>query len=503
MIDTLITGQIYTLDQIVEPVESLGIRNGKIVYVGSLEKAEKLCKSDTKKIDFNNKVILPGFVDAHIHLTTLGLSFTRLDLTESKSISALLEKLRDYSKKNPSKILIGFGWDDSQLKERRFPVNEELDSAVNDRPVILIRVCGHAAVLNSRAIEYFSRILKHNILQIEELHGKISDIELETVLSVIKPKFKEYYNGLLKAQEYILSKGIVAIGEFGDIHTYSVYEKLAHRLKVYVRHYFQIFSFNEFFTLYRFICKSPLVVNKKLYIGGIKIYMDGSIGARTASLSEPYSDSQNEYGTVFYTTEQLKLIFRKCQRRGIQLVIHAIGDRAIYQTLNILKLMRTDNPFHHRIEHYELPDEKSLALTQKKNIYVCMQPNFIGNWSGPGALYETRLGKTRVKENNPLRKILDRGIRLSFSSDNRPVSPLYGIHWAVNGYFTEQRIDVLSAIRCYTRNAAEALYFDHFLGTLSVNKSASFVVLSEDPLKNREQLNKIKITATFIDGKKI
>jgi len=157
----------------------------------------------------------------------------------------------------------------------------------------------------------------------------------------------------------------------------------------------------------------------------------------------------------------------------------------------------------HRIEHYELPDEDVLRQTKQAGLVASCQPNFIGQWSGPGDVYEDRLGSIRMARNNPYRRIARLGIPLCFGSDGMPYGPLYGIHWAVNGYFEDQRLSPEEAFRAYTAGGAYASFEEQQKGTLETGKLADFVVLEGDPFRNPETIDRCRVRETWIGGVRV
>ncbi|MCJ2555440.1 MAG: amidohydrolase family protein, partial [Candidatus Thermoplasmatota archaeon] len=157
--------------------------------------------------------------------------------------------------------------------------------------------------------------------------------------------------------------------------------------------------------------------------------------------------------------------------------------------------------FRHRIEHLELPTEEDLREARRLGLVASMQPNFVGQWSRPGGMYEDRLGPERLKGNNPFRRILDMGIPLAFGSDNMPLSPLYGVHWAVNAPFEAQRLTVEEALRAYTLGSAYASGEEALKGSLDPGKLADLVVLEKDPWERPETIEDIPVYATILGGR--
>jgi len=243
-----------------------------------------------------------------------------------------------------------------------------------------------------------------------------------------------------------------------------------------------------------------------LRIGAVKIFSDGSLGAFTAALDAPYTGHPEERGMLIHPPSELRTILESAHRAGLQTATHAIGDAAVRLVVDTLAEIQEDYPrpsLRHRIEHYELPDDEVLRRTKQAGIVASCQPNFIGQWSGPQDVYENRLGPSRMAMNNPFRRILRRGIPLCFGSDGMPYGPLFGIHWAVNGFFEDQRITAEQAFRAYTAGGAFASFEETLKGTLEPGKLADFVVLGDDPFRDPTSIKDCRVRETWIGGSRV
>src|SRR5438445_339601 len=188
-----------------------------------------------------------------------------------------------------------------------------------------------------------------------------------------------------------------------------------------------------------------------LRLGAIKVFSDGSLGARTAALFEPYRDDPTEGGMLIHPPRELRDLLAGIHGAGFQIAVHAIGDRAIELVIETLEAVAPDPGPRHRIEHAELLHPEQIERMARHGIVASCQPNFIGRWSLPGGLYEKRLGFERNARNNPYREILEKGAALAFGSDGMPYGPLQGIHWAVNAPFGPQRMTVEQASAAIAR----------------------------------------------------
>src|SRR5437879_2613573 len=199
---------------------------------------------------------------------------------------------------------------------------------------------------------------------------------------------------------------------------------------------------------------------------------------------------------LVHSPTELRSILTTAHRAGFQTATHAIGDAAIRLVIETLEELQDSAPrksARHRIEHYELPDDDVLRRTKAAGIVASCQPNFIGQWSGPGDVYETRLGSGRFAANNPFRKIVRAHIPLCFGSDGMPYGPLFGVHWAVNGFFEDQRLSPEEAIRAATSGGAYAAFDEPEKGTLESGKLADFVVLRGDPFETPDRIAQMRL----------
>jgi predicted amidohydrolase YtcJ len=243
-----------------------------------------------------------------------------------------------------------------------------------------------------------------------------------------------------------------------------------------------------------------------LRLGAIKVFSDGSLGAYTAALLADYVGRLGDRGMLVHSPDDLRGILGTAHRAGFQTATHALGDAAIREVVAAHEILRDAAPRRdprHRIEHYELPDEDVLRRTRAAGLVVCAQPNFVGQWSRPGDVYEIRLGRERASRNNPYRLILRHGIPLAFGSDGMPYGPLYGIHSAVNGFYEDQRIAPDQAVRAYTAGGAYASFQEGIKGTLEAGKLADFVVLEGDPFSEADQIRHCGVASTWIGGVRV
>ncbi|MFQ6088506.1 MAG: amidohydrolase [Candidatus Methanofastidiosia archaeon] len=488
----ILNGNILTLSE-QGKAEALAILKDRIVFIGSNEDVKEYIGKSTKVIDVFGKCVIPGFCDSHAHFLSLGAD--HIDLSETKSIEDVTRLLEKKSRDIPKEDwLIGVNWDESKWDDGRYITKYDLDEIEN--PVFLRRIDGHLASLNSKGLAKLK--IEEKFLKKDERGEKtgiiIEDAVFQTYNEIARGK-KELEKSLRKAQKIALQNGVTSVHDVGDDRSLKTYLSLRRELRV--RIYLNLLV--EFFENLERLGIVTGFGNEVLRLGGVKIFLDGSLGAHTASLKRPYSDDEKTCGMMLYDEEELEILMRRIDKAGLQLMVHAIGDKAIEKVIEIFEKFLIKGK-RHRIEHLEITPNQLVKRLKKLKIIASMQPNFVGNWSKKGGMYEARLGKDRLKVNNRFRTLADSEIKIAFGSDCMPFNPLYGIHFAVNHPIKEERITVLEALKFYTVNGAFASFEEDIKGTIEVGKLADLCVLSRDPTKNPKKIKDIKVEMTIFSG---
>jgi hypothetical protein len=250
--------------------------------------------------------------------------------------------------------------------------------------------------------------------------------------------------------------------------------------------------------------------NEFFRLGSVKIWFDGAMGAHTAVFSEPYADDPTTRGFYTISPEELNRTVMRTHKLGLQVAIHAIGDKAIKEALDAIETAleedsRTDH--RHRIEHCEVIKEDQIRRMKRLGVIAAVQPNFVGEWQHPGGMYELRLGVERLKLCNPFRKLIDEGVKVTFGTDCGycppfPFNPLYGLWSAVCHPIKEHRITLEEAVMCYTLNGAYASFEDGIKGSIEPGKLADIAILSEDLTAiPAERIKDVKVDLTMVGGK--
>ena len=535
MLDKLfINGEIYSMKKEGEKFQSLGIKDGKITFLGTDEEAKNVTSKEL--IDLKGKMMIPGMADAHLHLYAYCQNLTFVDLSKVHNINEMInlmkEKVKNVKKGDWVK---GVNFDQSKWKENRFPTLEEMDSISKDNPVIIKRCCLHAVVANSKALEMASigknyQAGSGGIVELDKdgmPNGILREQSTKVFDDILPDPLKD-----IEVQKRIMqdvlndmsSKGITTIHTYAakiwqyneDINIYKNFEKegkLPLRVTVCIDELFEpeILTKEKLNNPYR-----------KVQLGAYKIFSDGSMGSRSAALKEPYSDDPENSGFMLFTQEELNNKILTGYEHGLQPAIHAIGDRALDMTLSAieytLKITKekgmTDeeqkNRLPFRIIHVQMIDDDLLERMKKLPLVLDIQPIFLCtdlHW------IEDRIGKERLKGSFALKTMEKAGLIQTGGSDC-PVEtyePLKGIYAAVTrqdmegypteGFLPEERLSVYEALCMYTKNVPYATGQESVLGTLEIGKFADLTVLEKNLFKiDKKEIKDVKVEQTYVAG---
>ncbi|GAB4451937.1 MAG: amidohydrolase [Armatimonadaceae bacterium] len=498
-------GNLMTLDGRKPRAEALAVRDEKLVFVGESAGAEALAGPQTVCVDLAGKTVVPGFIDSHLHLVWFGTGLLRhADLLGASSVDDVLARMADHAAQFDGEWLQGRGFDQDKLTEKRFPTRTELDKVSPSRPMVITRVCGHAVVVNSAALERLSE---------EERRAGDAETGLytETAISAFYrriPKISEteMEDAVLRAASVALQTGITSIGTLLDTpEQMGAYARLRRKGKLP----FRVTGMPPYSSIQGLWERGVNTTfgDEWLRFGGAKFFSDGSLGARTALMSAPYADEDNpaNLGIRIYDPEDLKAKCADAQAKGFQLVIHAIGDQAVVESLDAIEYALGpdgDNTFHrHRIEHASLLRPDQLERMAKRKIVAVVQPQFVTSdiWSGE------RVGPERASWAYPFQSMRQAGIPLALSSDC-PVEKLDAfacLSAAVvrHPWSPDEKLTVEEALEAYSLGSAYALHAEDRVGSLEVGKLADFVVLSDDPTRiSPADIVHLKTEQVYIGG---
>ncbi|KSW12406.1 hypothetical protein CF15_06670 [Pyrodictium occultum] len=497
--------RIYTGFKPTRYVEALALHGGRVVYAGYAAEAARVAREiagatgcGRPRVMEAGGVALPGFVDAHLHVAGLGAAKYSIDLTDVESMEELLEKVAREAGRFTGWVL-GRGWDQERLGG--WPTRYELDEAVGDKPVVLLRVCGHAAALNTRAMKLLGLLDSDSPLVDRGCDGKPTGIVFEELAA---KAYREAVRSIdpvqlvLEGASEALRNGVTMAGAMDvDAHGFQGLVLawrlglLAIRLRVYLS--------SELFTQLDRVGAVPALGDEMLRVAGVKAYMDGSLGARTAWLREPYSDDPGARGRRLLSAGELARLAERARRWGLDLAVHAIGDAAVEEALRGMAAAGC----RCRIEHASLAPPDLIERMASLGVRAAVQPRFLASdyWAAE------RLGPRRARWLYPFRSMLSAGVALGFSSDApvEPVNPLEGVHAAVTRgslaeYSREEALDVETALHLYTAGSAMVLG-ETRAGCLEPGCYADIAVLDRDPLEvDVEELPGLRVEETLVAG---
>ena len=491
--------------------EAVAVKGDRIVKVGSNEEISQLVEKETEVIRLNGKTVVPGFIDTHIHVADFAKLLTWVDLNDVKSIKELQNRLKERVQKTPhGRWIIGRGWNQTRLQEKRLPSFSDLDSASPETPVIFYHETALMCVVNSKALE-LAGITKHTRApsggaidkdaETGEVTGVLRDTATDLVWKVIpEPCEDELLEAVGLAFETIVEAGVTTVHwvVLSAIEL-SVIQRLLTQKQLPISVYL-IVPVNLMDSV---LNTGPLRFSgDKLKVGGVMIFADGYLAARTAALYQPYSDDASVSGELLCGQEKMNGVAAKTLRAGLQLVIHAVGDRAVDAALTTVE--QVSKEARCRLEQAAVLNAGLIKRVKTANVIVSVQPRVIASEFSVWSATE-HLGAERARWLFPLKTLVKEGVKVVGGSDcpMEPLNPLLGIQEAVTRrFYPEERITVSEALRLYTVDAAYSSGEENIKGSVETRKIADLTVLSHDPCKvPPNQIENIKVEMTIAGGK--
>jgi predicted amidohydrolase YtcJ len=492
--------------------------------------AKLLSRSDARpakldfKLDAKGKTMLPGLIDAHGHVMGLGFQALTLDLSDTKSLDEAKAKITAYVAANPNrKWVIGRGWNQELWKLGRFPTAADLDAVVSDRPVWLERADGHAGWANSAAMA-IAGISEKSVSppggRIEKSGAKPNGVFVDAAADLIgrhvpAPLPRERDLALSKAQDVLLAFGITAIADMGtSVEDWMTYRRAGDVGALRVR----IISYSAGIDPLLSIAGSaptPWLYNDRLRMVGVKLYLDGALGSRGAFLKAPYADKPGERGLSFLDSTKLGNLMSRAAFDNFQVAVHAIGDAANAQALDMIdELAQTyKGDRRWRIEHAQIIDPADIARFGKNGVIASMQPV---HQISDRTMAEARLGPNRLAGAYAWASILKGGGRLAFGSDVpvESADPFAGLAAAITredaqgipfgGWQPQERITSEAALAGFTTAAAFAGFAEDKIGRLAPGMQADFILLDRDPLFIPPgEIRGTTVIETWVGGKRV
>lgn len=521
-----INGQFYTFDETIPVAEAVVIEDGRFIAIGTTEGVlGEWNQEDVNVIDLGGKAVTPGLTDSHLHLSGIAGQFLNLDVTGVTSKKDLLKKIEDWAEDlEPGEWLVGRGWDENLFTDSDIPTIDELDQVAPNNPLYLPRICGHAFLVNSKALDVSGYHFDMNIPEggtvvLDEHTNQPTGLLLEDASQIVsqhipEPSFEDWKNALRKAIQFVIKKGITSVHTNDPRHlggfeqTWRLYDELINEEQLGLR--CNLLIDHSFIDDLREKGMYAGYGNDSLQIGAIKVFADGAFGRRTALLSEPYSDAPEEYGDAMFTQEQLREIVKQARDLHMPLAFHTIGDQALENVLDILDEF-PEVSYRDRLIHVQALREDLIERLVSRSRIADIQPRFL---AGDFPWVQDRLGEERIKLAYAWKTLMSSGVVCAGGSDCpvEPVDPLLGIHAAVtrklpnedhDGYNSSEKLTMHEAFKLFTKMGAYPTNEETKKGTISIGKYADMTVFSKDPftLKDPDELLQLDVDMTIIDGK--
>ena len=521
----IVNAVVHTMDPARPIVEAVAIYGNRIVAVGSSNDITKLAASNTRVIDAKKRLVVPGFNDAHVHFLGGGFQLSSVDLRDANTPAEFAERINRFARNLPSgRWITGGDWDHERWPDAKLPTKELIDRFTSNTPVFVSRLDGHMALANSLALQ-LAGVTRQTLdppggVIVRDGDGEptgiLKDAAQNFVWKVVPPaSFEEKLNAARAATNYAASLGVTSVQDMSAGTDVGVYQTLLDRGELKTRIY-AVAPLPSWERLARTGVRAHFG-NEMLRVGGLKGFADGSLGSTTALFYEPYRDAPSTSGIAsdeMYPEGAMLKRVQDADRAGLQILIHAIGDRANDLILSIFEQVERENGVRDRrfrIEHAQHLRPQDIQRFPRDKVIASMQPYHAiddGRWA------EKRIGKERAKTTYAFRSLLDAGANLAFGTDwtVAPLDPMLTVYGAVTrrtidgknskGWVPEQKISVEEAVRAYTVGSAYAEFQDQAKGTLTPGKLADFVILSNDIFKiDAKDIEKVKVVMTIVDGR--
>ncbi len=509
---------IYTVDSSFSTAEAMVIADGKILAVGNTADLEK--EYDAKeKLDAGGKFIYPGFIDAHAHFVGYGLSLQTVNLMGTASWEEVIEKVKTFAAENPDGWITGRGWDQNDWTIKEFPTNQMLNELFPDRPVLLRRVDGHAAIANQKALDLAGVKAGDTLTggEIEDNEGTLTGLLIDKAVGLIQNKIPAATDDQLKkalqaAEKNCFAVGLTTIDDCGINSTVvEAIKKLQTSGDLKMRLYAML---SDEKTNYEYAEKNGMIKTDRLNVRSFKVYGDGALGSRGACLLEPYSDKPGHLGFLLSNPSHFDSVANWIHDKGWQMCTHAIGDSGNRTMLNIYgKYLKGKNDLRWRIEHAQVVNQNDFALFGANSIIPSVQPTHATSdmyWAGD------RLGAERLKGAYAFKQLLQQNNWIPLGTDF-PVEDISTFKtfyaatirkdakgWPDKGYQMENALSREEALRGMTIWAAKANFEEKEKGSLEKGKLADFIILDADIMKEAPgKLLGVKVVKTFLGGEKV
>lgn len=517
----IVNARIWTGEAKRPWADAIAIDGERITAVGSSAEVRKMTTASTRVIDAHGMMVVPGFIDSHVHFLDGGFGLSSVQLRDAKSPQEFARRIAEYAKTIPAGVWITNGdWDHEQWGGE-LPRRDWIDSLTPNNPVWVNRLDGHMSLANSAALRAAGVTKTTTDITggtiVRDAQGEPTGILKDNAKSLVDrvqpdPTPDQEDRALDAAMRHVAAYGVTSVDNMGSWRDVAVFERARASGRLITR----IYAAVPLSTWERL--RDSVRVRGRgdewLRIGALKGFVDGSLGSHTAAMLEPFTDAPNDRGFFVNTPEQLYAWTSGADKAGLHVIVHAIGDRAIRTQLDIYERVERENGARDRrfrIEHAQHIAPSDMSRFAALGVIASMQPYHAiddGRWA------EKVIGHERGKGTYAFRSLLDRGARLAFGSDwfVAPPIPLQGIYAAVtrrtldganpNGWFPEQKITVEEALRAYTSGGAYASYDENNKGVLAPGKLADLVMLDRDITRiPPETIPQSRIMMTVVGGR--
>ncbi|NBO57470.1 MAG: amidohydrolase [Chitinophagia bacterium] len=517
-----VNGNIWTGDSSNPSATIIAIKGDKIIYVGN----DPSKVSGGEVIDLKGKMMVPGFTDNHTHFLSAGYGLSSVHLKDAMTKAAFIQRISDFCKSHPGNTWIKEGGWDNENWGGELPSKEWIDSVTGDHPIFISRYDGHMAFANSKAMELAgvnaNTVSPDGGVVVKNAKGELTGCFKDQAMSLIdkvipeptEAELEEYYKA---ASQHAFERGVTYVndmGSYGGWKDLATYRRVAEKNKSMIRMY-AFMPLSTWSKLDSFVQKNGRG-DDMLKWGGLKGYVDGSLGSTTAWFHLPYLDDPTSTGLTITDTTDLRTWVKGADKAGLHVAVHAIGDRANDFILSVYEDADKSNGSRDRrfrVEHAQHVRLESIENFAKQHVIASMHPYHLvddGIWA-----YK-RLDEKRLRGTYAFREMMNKGVAVTFGSDwpVAPVDALFGIYAAVTrqtgdgknpgGWYPDQKISIDEALTSYTANNAYASFMEGKLGVLKAGYYADFAVLDQDLHKiDPVKIKEVKVVLTVLNGKEV